>query len=334
MVKNVRWLYNKLGTVDISSTGSNTISGGISAVQNNIDGKANASHTHGVGDLPVSNSSVNSTSYVPSSAVVYSLKNTISDLSADIETIQDQLDPNKRYESKNLGTWSSATDISTFLSRFNHDNLYKDGDTELSIGNYVTIAYNSREWVIAGFDCEHNQTAADGTVYDNGYGICLVPKTAIKYQAPWAYSNTITGAYKSSYMHRTILPELATDMDNVLGSNIVNRNVLLSTSVDSNNHANSYSWTNAKFTLMSVCQLTGTSASHHTKYDDGEANYKLPLFNYESCNTGRYYWLRNIHGTFPTNTSAYTAFCISNSGSIDYNNVTGGLDLRPMIYIR
>ena len=77
--------------------------------------------------------------------------------------------PNERYESKYLGTWSSSTDMDVFFNRFNHDTNYKDGETKLSLGNYVTIndgTYNV-QWEIAGFDMEHNQSAADGTVYDN-----------------------------------------------------------------------------------------------------------------------------------------------------------------------
>ena len=54
--------------------------------------------------------------------------------------------------------------------------------TPAKLGNYIQFYYDSRfsaEWEIAGFNCEHNQTAADGTVYDNGYGILLIPKTYI-----------------------------------------------------------------------------------------------------------------------------------------------------------
>lgn len=239
MVKNVRWLYNKLGTVDISSTGSNTISGGINAVQNNIDGKANASHTHGVGDLPVSNSFVNSTSYVPSSAVVYSLKNTISDLNIEITNIQDQLDPNKRYGSTQYNLLT-ATDADNFFSRFNHDNLYRDGDTALAVGDILNLyhrgggAVGNGFWYIAGFDLEHNQTAADGTVYDNGYGICLIPKSYNSYYSSddyWGYTDIGTsGGYYSSYVHK-VAQNAADSTTESIGSHLITRNVLLSNSV-------------------------------------------------------------------------------------------------------
>ena len=64
-------------------------------------------------------------------------------------------DPNNRnYDNINLGTWSSVSDVDTFFSRFNHSTAYKDGNTKLSVGNYVTIqdgTYNA-VWEIAGFD--------------------------------------------------------------------------------------------------------------------------------------------------------------------------------------
>ena len=80
--------------------------------------------------------------------------------------------------------------MNTFFSRFNRSTVYKDGNTKLRVGNYVTIqdgTYNA-VWEIAGFDMEHNQTAADGTVYDNGYGICMIPKTQLT-ELYWNNSN-------------------------------------------------------------------------------------------------------------------------------------------------
>lgn len=65
------------------------------------------SHTHSVNDLPTSNSQVNSASYIPTSALVYSMQQQINALSGggggEITPTLD--DPNdRRYESKYLGT--------------------------------------------------------------------------------------------------------------------------------------------------------------------------------------------------------------------------------------
>ena len=330
MVKNVRWLYNKLGTVDISATGSDTISGGLVEVQNALNNKADNVHTHGVSDLPVSNSQVDSTSYVPSSAVVYSLKSMMDELNDDITNMTIATDdPNTRYESVSIGTWSSVSDVTTFLSKYTHDNGYYDftTGTKLKLGNYVTISdgtYNAI-WEIAGFDCEHNQTAADGSIYDNGYGICLIPKTHAS-TSKWNNNNTTSGGYISSNIHTTVLPNIVTKLKTVLGTHIVTRNVLLSSSVTSNG-STAYTWTSADATLMSMGQMKGTFASYKNKYDDGEANYKLPLFNYEGFKTGSYFWSRGVSDN-------YSVWDVESDGSIydNYSNYTFGV--RPLIYLR
>ena len=87
--------------------------------------------------------------------------------------------PNTRYKVKNLGTWSSTADVDNFLYSCCHDTGYYGA----TIGSYVTIndgTYN-KEWIIAGFDCEHNKTASDGTPYDNGYGIFMIPTESLFY---------------------------------------------------------------------------------------------------------------------------------------------------------
>ena len=332
MVKNVRWLYNKLGNTDISSIGDGTVSGAVSSLQSVLGDKAELPHTHTVSDLPVTNDmQANATTLIPSSAAVYSLYTTMSNLSTEIAELEEFVnrdDPNTRYESKDLGTWSSLADVDAFMSIYNYDSNYKDGDTLLSLGNYVTIqdgTYNV-QWVIAGFDMEHNQTAADGTVYDNGYGICMIPKTSVT-TAKWT-SSTTSGGYKSSYIHTTTLPTVVTNLKTVLGTHVVNRNVLLSSSVGSTNTGSTaYTWTTADATLMSVGQCTGTFASHNNKYDDGEANYKLPLFNYEDYVTGSSFWWRGVGNTL-------SAWHVDGSGRISAGVSYGGLGVRPLIYLR
>ena len=336
MVKNVRWLYNKLGTTDFSAAGGGSVTDALSSIQSNLSGKAESSHTHGVGDLPVTSSlSTNSTSYVPTSSAVYSLKSTMDILSNEIQSMQDQMNPNNRYESKSLGTWSSTSDVDTFLSRFNHDNLYKDGDTELAVGNYVSIrdGADNLVWIIAGFDMEHNQIAADGTVYDNGYGICLVPHLVGCYTAKWNKSNNLTGGYISSYVHSYLNSTCSSRLKNVIGGHFVTRDVLLSNNIDSSNHSNGYQWTTADLTLPSIGQVTGTFASHNNQYDDGEANYKLPLFDHAPFSyTGRTYTTRCIYGY---GTNGYSCWSINGDvGNIRDATVTTSCYIRPLIYIR
>ena len=328
MIKNVRWLYSKLGTTDFSATGQSTVTGALSALQTGLGNKAARNHSHATNTLPVSSQYVNSNDYVPTSALMYSMQADIDALSEKIANLQFQLDPpNERYESVSLGTWSSVSDVDTFFSRFNRGTGYKDGNTKLRVGNYVTIhdgIYNS-VWEIAGFDMESNQQAADGTTYDNGYGICMIPQTQVT-TGQWNTSNTTTGGYKSSYMHTTVLPNIVTKLKTILGSHIVQRNVLLSSSVSGNN-SNAYTWTTAYATLMSIGQMTGNFAANNTKYDDGEANYKLPIFNSKEYKTGSIFWSRGV-------SYSRGAWRVLSDGSLSSNTSSSSYGVRPFIYLR
>ena len=176
---------------------------------------------------------------------------------------------------------------------------------------------------------EHNQLAADGTTFDNGYGICMIPQTQLT-MTSWNTSNTITGAYKSSSMHNTTLPNIVTRLQNVLGSHIVQRNVLLSSSVDGSYYSNAYTWTTAYATLMSIGQMTGTFASNRNGYDDGEAKYKLPIFNHKDFKTGSAFWSQGVWGS----SGNCRAWNVNGDGSIDRNSVASAIGVRPLIYLR
>lgn len=245
--------------------------------------------------------------------------------------------PNTRYKVQNLGTWSSIKDVDNFLSKCNHATGYYGA----TIGSYVTIkdgTYN-KQWIIAGFDCEYNHKILDvdgstSVIKDNGYGICLIPKASLG-NTKWDGDNNRTyKGYYGSTMHTSTLPTVANNLKKVLGNHLIERNVLLSNSIcDEYNqpkYTNSYVWTTAYCTLMSMGQVTGKFASNNSKYDDGEANYKLPLFNYETWNFDTWAWLRNIY-------SAQEIYGFNTSGGSEhagYGSWAGNYGLRPLIYIR
>lgn len=80
MAKNVRYLYNVLGTGFSTS----------STVKGQIDGKAPANHSHSVSQLPTSSTQVNSNDYIPTSALIYSMNQTLTSLNdASIKKLND-----------------------------------------------------------------------------------------------------------------------------------------------------------------------------------------------------------------------------------------------------
>ena len=81
MIKNVRYLFNLFGT---GFTTTNTIT-------SVVNGKANKNHSHTVAQIPTSNSYTNSTSSIPTSALVYQLNSAIAEAQDRIEALQSQL---------------------------------------------------------------------------------------------------------------------------------------------------------------------------------------------------------------------------------------------------
>ena len=179
---------------------------------------------------------------------------------------------------------------------------------------------------------EYNRKASDGTTYNNGYGICMIPKTGVT-KAAWNSVNTVTGGYKSSTIHTSTLPSIVTKLQTVLGSHLINRNVLLSSNVNGNCSSSAYKWTTSYATLMSVGQMTGTFASHNNKYDDGEANYKLPLFNYVDYKPDDSSILTRCICKFVN--PNYYAWSIDINGSLSGFYVCSSAGyIRPLIYLR
>ena len=273
-----------------------------------------------------------------------------------IEEIEDNIAnipvyvPNDRYDVNYtlIATFNSESDVNQFCSRYTHLNGYNG----LKLGQRIKIddgSYNIN-WYIAGFDYEANNTAADGKVKSNGYGIHLVPESNLT-TYNW-YSNSRIGVgYINSDIHKFCNAKVTSALQSILGSHLINRNVLLSSSISSTDEsgASAYKWTTAYCTLMSVCQITGSFGNHCTKYDDGEANYKLPLYNFISyyyTNDNYNYWLRNTWGSYgPDQGSSAGRYCAYRTYTENYystgkgyyviNTTTNGsVGVRPMIYIR
>ena len=318
MIKNIRYLYNLVGSGTFAPGNGTT----VTDVVNN---KAPKSHTHTAAQLPTSNSQINSTSYVPTSALIYSMNQTLNSLNDALEDVDQNL-PLKNnseydYSHKLIATFNNENDVKNFFSIYNHDNSYnglKLGQ-KIRINNSTYYSGTSKDWYIAGFDMEHNQTAADGSTYDNGYGIFLVPPSYIFNSSSqtmsfsWGtnYYDPIT-PFMSSSLHTSTLPAIASGLQSVLGSCLVYRNVLLGSNIGSTYPAytSSYGWTKTFISIMSIQQILGGGYSYiANQYDTGEATYKLPLYNFMNpCD-------------FPSS-SEYPRFTRAIIRTINYRNYT------------
>ena len=254
-----------------------------------------------------------------------------------IEEIENSI-INNNYDPNNtlIATFNTISDVDQFCNQYCHDNKYNG----LKIGQKIRIKCGSNDvyWYIAGFDCEYNHTASDGSIKDNGYGICLIPVGVLEEYSMFHNSNSPIG-YANADIQKNMSQLLQNQLIKTLGSHLINRNVLLSNVVNpTTGLSTSYIWTTSYVTLMSGCQLTGEIAKYSNKYDDGEANYKLPLFNYINfyvdMGMAGSYWTRGIAGESGGYYRAYMTSMSSNS--LDATRIIshGIYGARPMIYIR
>lgn len=334
MAKNVRYLYNVLGS-GFSTT---------STVKGQLDGKAASSHSHKVKDLPTSSTQVNSNDYVPTSALIYSMNQTLTSLNdAYTQEVANSTNANKKYQSIDIQKWTNSTDLDWFFGCFNHNNNYTYCGQQLKTGMGIVIqdgTYNVT-WEIAGFDIFSKRQAADGTTIDDGYGIALIPKTSLASSQMWGTYNQMPAGYLGCTPMQNTLATIQTKLEAVLGNHLVTRNVYLSTAANDNG-STAGKWTTAKLTLLSLTQLDGRGwgsvGSHYCVHDVGEANQKLPLFNYERywLPYSEWYWTRGLYGKFTYNNTIYAgAWYVDSDGSINGNSIVSiSIGVRPLIYVK
>ena len=234
------------------------------------------------------------------------------------------------YRGKNFGT-ISADNIDDFLTE--HE-VQTGKFTDLYLGDEITIQdgeYNA-VWLVAGFDTEYNK----GDVAFTTHHITLVPKSPL-FNANMNSSATTEGAYKGSDMHNITLPALASKLKTALGVHLLTHRCMLTksmASIESNaisawiGAANDWEWTDVECVLMSEIQLYGSTVWCSSCYEIGEANEKLPLFNYiNPMQFARWdFWLRNA--------ASNSDFCDCLGYGIASANVANfSLGVRPLICV-
>lgn len=241
--------------------------------------------------------------------------------------------PNNRFEEKDLGTWSSSSDVDTFFNTYNSDNGYDN----LSLGNYVSIAsgFGTNVWMIAGFD------TYKGIGQNTGIsGITLIPKTYLNVSGSTGFtmnsSATTNGGYNGTVMKSTTLANIGTQLQSTLGStHLKNINALVSSSTNTSasridgltGAANNCGWINTYVILPSELQIFGSSVWGNS-FDSGESISQLPVFRFISPNEyARWdYWLRAV--------ASSTDFAYaSQSGDCWHSAANVNRGIRPLIYV-
>ena len=203
------------------------------------------------------------------------------------------------FRGKNLGTITSAN-IASFLSE--HE-VSTGKFTGLYVGDEITIqdgTYNA-VWLIAGFDTEYNK----GDTAFTTHHITLIPKTPL-YSDQMNSTDTTAGGYKGSAMHTTKLPALATKLQTALGAHLLTHRAIISNAVNTEaapggssiwkGMASGWEWTDVKCVLPTEAQVYGGTVFSSSGWDTGEAEQKLPVFNFiNPVQFSRWgFWLRCV----------------------------------------
>ena len=88
---------------------------------------------------------------------------------------------------------------------------------------------------------------------------------------------------------------------------------------------------------MSAAQVLNKFNGYSTKYDDGEANYYLPLFRYREyyLNDKSPYWLRSIKDASDSGTQCRLWTVHDEQQELYIDNMAGQQYwVRPMMYLR
>lgn len=250
-------------------------------------------------------------------------------IASDTETTAYQR--NGIYRGKNLGTITSAN-IASFLSE--HE-VSTGKFTGLYVGDEITIQdgrYNA-VWLIAGFDTEYNK----GDTAFTTHHITLIPKTAL-YNDQMNSTDTTAGGYKGSAMHTTKLPALATKLQTALGTHLLTHRAIISNAVNTEaapggsstwkGMASGWEWTDVKCVLPTEVQVYGVTVFSSSGWDIGEAEQKLPVFNFiNPVQFSRWgFWLRCV--------ASSTNFCYCHgdgyASAFGASNFAG---VRPLICV-
>ena len=195
-----------------------------------------------------------------------------------------------------------------------------DGGTKTMVESTQTVTYNTK-FRIAGLDTYLN---TGDTAFTKHHAV-IVPDGVIGTNQMNS-TNTTTGGYAGSFMHRSVIPAYDTHFSEKLNNHLLEHRELLTNSV-SGSSANNWAWYSIKTRLMSEPEVYDTKV-FGGNYDVGIAYRKFPLFDLAPkyiCNRNTY-WLRAV--------ASSTAFAYVHSyGSAGNGGASYVLGLRPRFVI-
>ena len=243
------------------------------------------------------------------------------------------LSHNGIYRGKNFGTFTSLSAVEQFLSDHGvSTGLFKD----LYLGDYFVLqdgTYN-KAWEIAGFDMFYNCGDTPLTTHH----LNLIPRNNLR-TSKMNNTNDTTGGYYNSYMHKTVIPEVDTNMAKILGSHLLTRRALLTDAVNKDVDSNggpgwtgassSGNWYSVKSVLMNEMNIWGAPIRSSNGFDNVSDPQKMPIFNFRNhvCNAREWFWLRCV-ASASSFAGAYSGGGADSGGASD-----AGGGVRPLICV-
>ena len=169
------------------------------------------------------------------------------------------------------------------------------------------------------------------------WGVVITPKEFCGSSQMYD-TNSTAGGYANSIVHTTTCPAIATALQTVFGSYLLNMRVAITTTVDNNipsmcggnrtGASSAYIWDDALCVCPTESQVYGFPVTSSSMYDTGEGTQKLALFNFLSIYRYRrgWAWLRDVadHENFSM---------IDYYGRAEISLPTYSRPLRPLVYI-
>jgi hypothetical protein len=227
-------------------------------------------------------------------------------------------------------------DISDYFEDGSLFTRIEDGSFEdLWVGDYFTITYNETKMNmrIAGFNIY-----ANNELLGKKNHAVIVPDTSF-ISSGMNTSNTTTGGYGNSNMRTTVLPEIQTKLEEILGDHMLTIKDFITTEVNTSIVSNGYNgWKGAssngeymdsKLDLMTEIEVYGTRIWSSSALDVKSGNKQFPLFALAPryVNPGRFnWWLRCV--------VCSTLFAaVSGDGSASCNGASCSYGVRPRFII-
>ena len=230
-----------------------------------------------------------------------------------------------------IATFNSLSDVESFLTAHN---VSTGQFTGLKVGQTITITdgtYNV-DWMIAGFDTNYQRGyKSTSSVTRKGvtkHHIALIPKTYVT-NASMNDRDVTTGGYMGSKMYTTTLPAIATALQTVLSTHLLEQFSSLTNAV-TDGKSSGCTWINDKSiyaTLMSEANVYGAPMIGNY-FDQGVDTMKLPVFNFISTTyTDRFaFWLRSV--------ASASHFVLVNNTGLNYpGNASYPYGVRPLILL-